>query len=251
MGRWRKNFRVKILPIDSFCTEIFTNYAPLSEAPELFQLFVMYPWADLFLSVSPDDRETVELASRERKAKVERWNKEIRRHWFPQRKFCRGLGFPGKCQAGEKRKGNNKGTREVLKNIFRATWVNYFPFQGPFWKQAGFFVSFRIYTSQFLEVTQCRVPDSVSEQSPLVILAAVALAARLGSAPQLCPHVLVAALPAYGRFIFFPSCYSGRETMLSPSYRPLFRNWESIFSLLKGHEEQRGSERNSHEPQAS
>lgn len=30
--------------------------------------------------------------------------------------------------------------------------------------------------------------------------------------------------------------------MLSSSYRSLFRNTESIFSLLKGHEEQRGSE---------
>lgn len=98
---------------------------------------------------------------------------------------------------------------------------------------------------QFLKVTQCRVPDSVFLYSlpPPLILAAVALAARLGSGPQLCPNVLAAALPAYGLFIFSPAVTQpGRPSQLSPSYRLLFRNRESIFSLLKGHKKQRGSE---------
>ena len=106
-----------------------------------------------------------------------------------------------------------------------------------------FLLSFRIYTLQSLKVDQHRVPDSVflSSFPPPLALAAMALAARLGNGPQLCPNVLAAALQ-HMAYSFFPSCYSVRETMLSPSYRPLFRNGESIFSLLKGHEGQRGSE---------
>lgn len=60
---------------------------------------------------------------------------------------------------------------------------------------------------QFLKLTQGRVPDSEflkTLPSPL-LLAAVALAARLGTGPQLCPSVLVAALPAYGVFHFSPA----------------------------------------------
>lgn len=96
---------------------------------------------------------------------------------------------------------------------------------------------------QSLKVDQRRVPVSVflSSLPPPLTLAAVALAARLGSGPQLCPNVLAAAV-RHMVYSFFPSCYSARETMLSPSYRPLFRNGESIFSLLKGHDGQRESE---------
>lgn len=96
---------------------------------------------------------------------------------------------------------------------------------------------------QSLKVDQRRVPDSVflSSLPPPLALAAMALAARLGSDPQLCPSVLAAALQ-HMVYSFFPSCYSARETTLSPSYGPLFRKGKSIFSLLKGHERQRGSE---------
>lgn len=137
------------------------------------------------------------------------------------------------------KKGKHKGTRQVLnKDVQRhfRKWLSKELSEN----KSFFLLSFRIHTLQSLKADQRRVPDSVflSSLPPPLALAAVALAARLGSGPQLCPSVLAAALQ-HMVYSFFPSCYSVRETMLFPSYKSLFRNGESIFSLLKG---QRGSE---------
>ena len=102
--------------------------------------------------------------------------------------------------------------------------------------------SFSIYTLQSLNVDQCRVPDCVSEQSPSnPHLCCLGFSCEAWQWSTFCPNVLAAPLQ-HMVYSFFPSCYSDREIMLSSSCRPLFRKGESIFSLLKGHEGQKGSE---------